>query len=245
MDAQAIEQRITKRKSNIKFRLPSITAVRDARHLIAMETEKKIAEEMLRKECAIMPEGTGRKIIGKVGGAVLQVGGKTRVLPFQMMGNETRENWAKFIDHVLTRMAVLSEIEKKELWGTVLLFISDQCKTNKGLAKEVAQYMGLEHQPGQIFCNIHPVLMFDEKVKKKWQDLQIKIGAEEAKELVVEANTGKVDVAEKQRKKMKWFCNVHGCMVEHRKEAECSCCGDRCEGVAYSDDEDDDQFDPP
>ena len=69
--------------------------------------------------------------------------------------------------------------------------------------------------------------------------------AEEAKELVVEANTGQVDVAEKQRKKMKWFCNVHGCMVEHRKEAECSCCGDRCEGVAYSDDEDDDQFDPP
>ena len=47
-----------------------------------------------------------------------------------------------------------------------------------GLAEEVAQYMGLEHQPGQIFCNIHPVLMFDEKMKKMWQDLQIKIGAE-------------------------------------------------------------------
>ena len=38
--------------------------------------------------------------------------------------------------------------------------------------------MGVEHQPGQIFCNIHPILMFDEKVKKVWQDLQIGIGAE-------------------------------------------------------------------
>ena len=109
---------------------------------------------------------------------MLQVGGKTRVLTFQIMGNETRQNWAHFLNHVLSRMAALSEIEKKELWGAVLLFISDQCKTNKGLAKEVAQCMGLEHQPGQIFCNIHPVLMFDEKMKKMWQDLQIKIGAE-------------------------------------------------------------------
>ena len=46
------------------------------------------------------------------------------------------------------------------------------------LAKEVAQLMGVEHQPSQIFCNIHPILMFDEKVKKVWQDLQIGIGAE-------------------------------------------------------------------
>ena len=42
-------------------------------------------------------------------------------------------------------MAVLSEKEKKDLRGLVLLSISDQCKINKGLAKEVAEYMALEH----------------------------------------------------------------------------------------------------
>ena len=40
-------------------------------------------------------------------------------------------------------MAEASEKGKKALWGIVLLFISDQCKTNKGLAKEVAQYTGI------------------------------------------------------------------------------------------------------
>ena len=177
-DPEVVKERIAERRRQNGSRLPSMTAVKDARLLISMEAEKKIAEEMLQKECAIIPDGTGRKVIGKVGGAMLQVGGKTRVLPFQRMGNETRDNWAKFIDHVLARMSIVSQKEKKELWGSVLLFISDQCKTNKGLAKEVAQYMGLEHQPGQIFCNIHPVLMFDEKMKKMWQELQIKIGAE-------------------------------------------------------------------
>ena len=177
-DVNEIEERISKRKQANQFRLPSMSSVRNARTLIAIETEKKIGEEMLMKECAIIPDGTGRKVIGKVGGAMLQVGGRLRVLPFQIMGNETRENWARFIDHILTRMSVVSEIEKKELWYSVLLFISDQCKTNKGLAKEVAKYMGLEHEPGQIYCNIHPVLMFDEKMKKVWQDLQIRIGAD-------------------------------------------------------------------
>ena len=119
----------------------------DARHLISIETEKKVAEEMLTEECALIPDGTGRKVIGKVGGVMLQVGTKTRVLPFQRMGNETR---------VINRMAAASEIEKQQLWGTVLLFISDQCKTNKGLAKEVAQYMGLEHQPGLFFATSIP-----------------------------------------------------------------------------------------
>ena len=42
-------------------------------------------------------------------------------------------------------MAVISEKEKKDLRGLVLLFILDQCKINKGLAKEVAEYNALEH----------------------------------------------------------------------------------------------------
>ena len=37
---------------------------------------------------------------------------------------------------------------------------------------------GLRASAWSFFCNIHPILMFDEKVKKVWQDLQIKIGAE-------------------------------------------------------------------
>ena len=69
---------------------------------------------------------------------------------------------------------------------------------------------------------------------------------EETKELAAEATTDKEDVAAKQTKKLKrWFCDFHGCVVEHRKEAVCTCCGDRCVGVAYSDDEYDDPLDPP
>ena len=137
VDLKEVEDRVSSRKKEDKFRLPSMTAVRNARQLISIATEQKIAEEMLQKECAIIPDGTGRKIIGKVGGAMLQVGGKMRALPFQIMGNETWENWAKFIDHVLSRMAVSSEIEKKELWHSVLLFIHINAKQTKYWQKKL------------------------------------------------------------------------------------------------------------
>ena len=65
-----------------------------------------------------------------------------------------------------------------ELWYNIILIISDQCKTNKGLAVEEASKLRVTHQPGQIYCNIHPILMFDEEVKKIRQNLQKKIGAE-------------------------------------------------------------------
>ena len=73
-DLQVMEGRIAERWGLIPHCLPSMTAVKDARHLISLEAEKKTAEEMLQKECAIIPDGTGRKVIGMVGGAMLQVG---------------------------------------------------------------------------------------------------------------------------------------------------------------------------
>ena len=42
----------------------------------------------------------------------------------------------------------------------------------------VAKTLGVTHVPGQIYCNIHPVLMFDEELKSVWEDLEKKIGAE-------------------------------------------------------------------
>ena len=42
----------------------------------------------------------------------------------------------------------------------------------------VANKLGVTHVPGQIYCNILPVLMFDEELKSVWQDLEKKIGAD-------------------------------------------------------------------
>ena len=68
VDIAAIENRIAERKKQDAFRLPSTTAVRNARRLMTYQAEKKVAEEMFYKECAFVPDGTGQKVNGKIGG---------------------------------------------------------------------------------------------------------------------------------------------------------------------------------
>ena len=175
----ALEVKIENHKKGKDSRLPSPKSIRNTRQLIAYEAERLIGLEMLSNQCALIPDGTGRKVVGKVGGVVVQTkDNRLRTLPFQKMANEKRENWSELIDYLLQRLSVLSGEKKLEFWKCILLFISDQCKINKGLAEAVAQKLGATHKPGQVFCNIHPILMFDEKVKKKWSYLERQIGAE-------------------------------------------------------------------
>ena len=173
-----LKRKIEEHKKGKEFRLPSPKSIRNTRQLIAYEAERLISLEMISKQSALIPDGTGRKVVGKVGGVVIQSDSKLRTLPFQKMGNETRDNWSDLVEYLLKRMSVLSGRDKLDFWKSIVLFISDQCKVNKGLAEEVATKLGAIHKPGQVFCNIHPILMFDEKVKKKWCELEKKIGAE-------------------------------------------------------------------
>ena len=43
---------------------------------------------------------------------------------------------------------------------------------NKALASLVAKKLGVPHTPGQVYCNIHPVLMFDNKMKEVWEEVE-------------------------------------------------------------------------
>ena len=177
---QDLRAKIAVSKEEGRKRLPAPRTVREARRLISYESERLVAEEILENKCAFIPDGTGRKIVGKVGGVVVQTkGGKQlRTLPFQRMGNEKRDNLGNLIQYLLNRMSILTGKDKVQFWLSILPFISDQCKVNKGLADTVARKLGVSYTPGQIYCNIHPILMYDEKLKKYWEMCERKIGAD-------------------------------------------------------------------
>ena len=164
-DISKLKKEVEHHKEKSDFRLSLPRTVREGRLLISYDAERKVGEEMLGNQCALMPDGTGRKLIGKVGGMVVQTN-KLRTLPFQKMGNEKRENWSDLVLYILKRLSILTGKEKVDFWQSILIFISDQCKINKGMAEMVGRKLGVSHVPGQIYCNIHPILMFDEKLKK-------------------------------------------------------------------------------
>jgi hypothetical protein len=146
--------------------------------LISINATQKVAQELLHHESAIIPDATSRKVIGKVGGVMAQVGGKIRALTFLKMGNETRDNWADLIVFLLEQLSTAADCDKQQIWAKVCYLLSDQHGVNKEMAVEIAKKLGLDHTPGQLYCNVHPVLQWDDRLKKVWQKLQVEIGAE-------------------------------------------------------------------
>ena len=82
-----------KKKLNLHHALPSPKSVRSAHHVISAYLEGKIGEEMLREgKSYLMPDGTSRQRLGRMGASLVKVGEKFRALRVLKMGNETRDN---------------------------------------------------------------------------------------------------------------------------------------------------------
>ena len=89
--------------------LPDPSTIRSAHHTIATHLEGKIADQMVNAESAfLMPDGTSRQKLGRIGASLVFIEGQVRALKCQLMGNETRDNWADTIIHNLKRLAVSS-----------------------------------------------------------------------------------------------------------------------------------------
>ena len=53
-----LKETINIRKSDVQMRLPSMTTVRNVRQAISYEVERKVAEELMQNQSAIIPDGT-------------------------------------------------------------------------------------------------------------------------------------------------------------------------------------------
>ena len=86
----------------------------------------------------LMPDGTSRQRLGRVGASLVFIEGQVRALKCQLMGNETRENWADTLVHNLKRLSLASGKDVIDIYLTIKAFVTDSCKVNKGLAAEVS-----------------------------------------------------------------------------------------------------------
>ena len=74
--------------------LPNVTCVRKNQNLISVYCEGKVADEILEDQAFIIPDGTSRKGVGNLAGAVVMVSSNIRALKCLQIGKGDRENWA-------------------------------------------------------------------------------------------------------------------------------------------------------
>ena len=146
-------------KNNLDQVLPDPRSVRSAHHNIATHLEGKIANQMIDSNSSfLMPDGTSRQRLGRLGASLVFIEGQVRALKCQLLGNETRDNWADTIIHNLKRLSMSSGQDIIDIFKTIQALISDSCKVNKGLADVISGKLGIAWVPGTLYCCLHTVL---------------------------------------------------------------------------------------
>ena len=101
------------RRGNMETVLPDPRSVRDAHRVAACYLEGEIGEEMVKTRSAyLMSDGTSRAKVGRMGASLVYITGKVRALKMQIMGRDTRENWA---DTIIFKFQRLSEASGKTI----------------------------------------------------------------------------------------------------------------------------------
>ena len=174
---KSIETSKVTNKIHLDQLLPDPCSVRAAHHIIATHLEGKIADQMTESGSSfLMPDGTSRQRLGRVGASLVFIEGQVRALKCQLMGNETRDNWADTLIHNLKRLSVASGKDLVDIFTTIQSFVTDSCKVNKGLAALISGKIGVDWVPGSIYCCLHTVLGFQEGIVHVWKNYQGKIG---------------------------------------------------------------------
>ena len=173
----SLEQRKRQNKTNLSQLLPAPESIRRAHRVAACFLEGEVGKEMTSSgKVFLMPDGTSRAKVGRMGASLVQIDGKMRALKLQFMGNEKAVNWADTIIFQLERLATASDQDVKSIYQAIVSLVSDSCKVNKGLATLISGKLGLKWIPGQLFCCLHTVLGFQTGMENIWQKYQVAIG---------------------------------------------------------------------
>ena len=101
-----------------------------------------MAEEVLKSNFFIMPDGISRQGAGEIAGSVVKVDDRIRALKAVQMSSGIRENWATTLVYMLDRLATAGNTEVDTVWHNLSAFLSDLCKVNLHLAEEVKTKIG-------------------------------------------------------------------------------------------------------
>ena len=92
------------------------------------------------------------------------------------IASESKPNLVELKLTTLQILSAASGVDAKVLFERIDFVISDQTAHNIDVELLVAKELGTEKVPNQLFCNVHPCLMFSQLIVKHWSQLEHAIG---------------------------------------------------------------------
>ena len=121
-------------------------------------------------------DGSKKQVAGSFTVQGIIINGKYRALPTMSIVSESKTNLAELKLTTLQILSAASGVNAKVLFERIDFVISNQTAHNIDVELLVAKKLGTEKVPNQLFCNVHPCLMFNWVIVKHWSQVEHAIG---------------------------------------------------------------------
>lgn len=142
-----------------------------------------IAEEVMNEEdtCVVWSnDGSSQSGVGAYVVQSLIINGTPRCLPTVGVFTESRETLAELMKFTLQMLSAASgyKYQEHELLKKVNFIMTDSTSHNLQVVEKVCEDLNVVDVPSQILCNIHPLMLFQRKIKEMCQQIHDKLGKE-------------------------------------------------------------------
>ena len=172
---------------------PDSRSVRHACKQITVMAYDLIVKEIMKDSSAVvcyMTDGSKGKGVGSFSVQGFMINKKWRPLPQLKITRETRENQAALQKAILKILSEASGENVAKIHERITFKVTDAVAHNINVDEIVALDIGSDHIPPQLFCHVHPVLMFSRKMMEVIEDIEKAMGPEKIySALLVNATT--------------------------------------------------------
>ena len=168
--------------------LPSVSNTRRTERYFEAMALCNIVDEIMQedsKTCVVYSnDGSSQSVTGNYVVQPLTVNGVQRGLPTFGIVTETRESLKDLTVSTLDILSASSghRYSKKQILEKVTFTMTDSTSHNVGVMDMVCEELSVEEVPPHLFCDVHPLMLFQGKIKDLCQQIHDHLGKQRIKE---------------------------------------------------------------
>ena len=138
-------------------------------------------------------DGSAQKGVGKFVVQSFLIGEKRRTLPTMSIISETKESLSELQEFTYKMLCAASDkkYEPDQILNKVDFYVSDSARHNLGVMEKVCDKLSVSKVPDALLCHVHPMMMFQRKVKELWKDIHNSFGTMRIREcFIADVNFG-------------------------------------------------------
>lgn len=167
--------------------LPSMSNIRETEPLYEVLALNAIVEELMQdgsSATVYANDGSSRSGVGSYVVQSLTINGNQRALPTFGIFTESRESLKELELATLKILsaASLHKFSEQDILNHIKFVMTDSTSHNLEVIEAVCDELDVDNVPSTLLCNIHPLMMFQGKIKELCQDIHDSLGKKKISE---------------------------------------------------------------